>query len=994
MNDRREQYFWITFGNREIESTHCDQKQNGSVLVGVGYTVRGKDLDVITNYHCSAENVDMPWVEPRYDFDPNAEHHVKFTVANGEYELYLDGNFQFKYRLPQGYAGGYIGVGTGQTGTKVSNLLLSGAPFVADNCYYKPSLQSEIGYKMSYTAFYEQNNNTILRVFNGSGNFMSNVPVMYAAEKVAEFTLEFDLMFSDGFMAEPPAEKPKKDPFDTYAFGPPPLGLFVDWRGYGDIEDTYLHDDCFEIKIKKQPYERPDSLYISCPNMGGVRISSKPPKTALEAPEENTAIFEPEYSVPINKDEFNDALVGTDGTLVRLVRDGGYWGLEIYNAAGKLIETINRWNLYYSDDRFVRRQYRLSLPLKSDEVIFGTGERYNHFNQHGRRVRFWNTDPCYHGFSSLRTHDLWRGYKNVPIVNSDRGITYFFNTTCCGEGDFGNTEKTRMQLTFDDYRMDFYIWTGKPLENIQKYTALTGRQLLPPKWAFRYMAGGSNGFWGFGRKTVEEVRELLKSAIDGYKKLGGVPAAMYFEGGGADDPECYKICAENGMKALQWNCGDYFPKKMYDFYPDRTYKEMPMAQSLVNPEDVHYFGDFTHPDAHETIKKIHGEHISWGLRGGMVDFTELVPYDTKFYNGLFGNRMHNFWVYWYSKAYHDLYTDLVGDDYLCYVRGACAGSQKFNCTWTGDQKCGFDGMKQQIAGGLSLSASGFSVWGTDMCGLTGKPTSEEYVRALEFNAFIPMMRTGGDTSKLPWEYGKDVENAFKKYYWVRENIVETLYGAAVKTHIEGVPMTQAIALSYPEETAAAGNGEEYIFCENMLVAPVLEEGADKKCVYFPKGTWYNLFSNDIVSGGCEKTVDAPLGTIPVYLREGTVTPITLDSKMQISAQMDDNRFAALLITPADERRELHTYTDKQNKIEFTNTREKDGTVTVTVSDNGEYFGAVISANASAVEVNGQKLPICRSVADIPASGGFAVTDGRTYLRTGDAKIGEIRIFTK
>lgn len=994
MNDRREQYFWITFGNRETAAIQRDEQKNGSVLTGVGYTVRGKEMKVITNHHCCAENIDMPWLEPRYDFNPVASHHIKFVVGDGMYTLYLDGVCQFECALPQSYNGGYIGVGSGQTGTCVSNFMLSGAPFVADTCYYKPNVQTDIGYKMPPESFYEIKDNGLVRVFNGSGNFMGNVPMLYTGEKFDDFTLEFDLLFGDGFMKEPPHTEPKKDPFDTYAFGPPPLGLFVDWRGYGDIEDTFVHDDCFEIKIKKQPFEQPDSIYISCPNMGGVRISSKPPLTREEAPEENTAIFEPEYSLPINKDEFNNALVGADGTIVRLVRDGGYWGLEIYNAQGELIETINKWNLYYSDDRFLRRQYRLALPLKSDEVIFGTGERYSHFNQHGKRIRFWNTDPCYHGFSSLETHDLWRGYKNVPIVTSDRGITYFFNTTCCGEGDFGNTDKTRMQLTFDDYRMDFYIWTGTPLENIKKYTALTGRQVLPPKWAFRYMAGGSNGFWGFGRKTEEEVRELLKSAIDGYEKLGGVPAAMYFEGGGADDPECYKICAENGIKALQWNCGDYFPKKMWEIYPDRTYKEMPMAQNLINPEGVHYFGDFTHPDSHETIKKIHGEHISWGLRGGMVDFTELVPYDTKFYNGLCGNRMHNFWVYWYSKAYHDLYTDLVGDDYLCYVRGACAGSQKFNCTWTGDQKCGFDGMKQQLAGGLSLTASGFSVWGTDMCGLTGKPTSEEYVRALEFNAFIPMMRTGGDTSKLPWEYGEDVENAFKKYYWVRENIVDTLYGAAVKTHIDGDPMTQALALAYPQERSAAGNGEEYIFCDNMLVAPVLSEGADTKEVYFPSGSWYNLFSGEKISGGCSETVSAPLGTIPVYLREGTVMPVTLDRQMRISAQMGEERFAALIITPADGTRELYTYINKQTKVEFSNICGEDGTLNVTVSESGEYFGALIMAGSAAVEVNGKKLKSFGTVEEIPSSGGFA-TDGKfTYIRTGDEKIEGIKIFTK
>ena len=208
-----------------------------------------------------------------------------------------------------------------------------------------------------------------------------------------------------------------------------------------------------------------------------------------------------------------------------------------------------------------------------------------------------------------------------------------------------------------------------------------------------------------------------------------------------------------------------------------------------------------------------------------------------------------------------------------------------------------------------------------------------------------------------------------------------------------LPMTQALALAYPEEKDVSGNEEEYIFCENMLVAPVLEEGAESKKVYFPKGTWYSLFNGDVISGGSEKTVSATLDTIPVYLREGTVTPIVFDSSMSISAPMTDERFTALLITPPDACRTLSAYVSKDEKSDFVNEKNSNSTFTVTVSDD-RYSDAVVYAAARSVFVNGEKISGFESIDKIPTLGGFTVRDGKTYIRMGNKAIHSLQIVTE
>ncbi len=992
MNNRTEQYIWITFGNETKNEPINYCKKNSNVMMGLGYHINPKTRELESNYYCSSNSVESDWVADKYAFNPLVAHKIKLTVGEDGYIVWVDGERQIVYPLPENYKGGYVGIGTGYTSTEIRNLRINLKKEEPNSCTYFTNCQNE-GFEMPVSSFYEKGKDVYKRIFNGSGSFISNIPIMFFEDKMETFELEFDLFFAESIEENAPASKEFEDPFRTYSFGPYPLQLFSEWKQYDDVYETILHKDSFEIKTKSPEWDQKErSLFISCPNVGGIRISSEAPKNADASYVGDTAIFEPEYSLAIDKADFNNELIGTDGTKVKIICKTGYWGLEIYNAQNQLIHTINKWNLSRSDDRFVTRQYSLELPLNSDEIIFGTGERYNHFNQHGLRMCFWNTDMCYQGYTSLDTHELWRSYKNVPVVNSNKGITYFFNTTCYGEGDFGYTDKTRTRISFDDSRVDFYVWTGTPVENMVKYTDLTGKPVLPPKWAFRYQAGGSNGFWGLGQNRGKEYpREITRTMIEKFSEMGTLPSAIYMEGGGADDKVCYDMCNEKDIKVMQWNCGDFWPEFVHENYPDKDYKEMPMVKNIYNPDEVHYFGDFTHKDALSVLKKIHGERIRWGLRGGMVDFTELVPIDTKFDNGLMGNRMHNFWVWWYAKAYHDLYTEMTGGDYLCYVRGACAGSQKWNCTWTGDQMNSFDGLKQQIVGGLSLSASGFSIWGTDMGGLSEKPEDEVYIRAYQFCTFMPIMRTGGDATKLPWDYGEKVQEVFKKFYWLRENLLDMIYSYAIYSHKTGIPMTQAMALAFPECKEAAGNEEQYVFCDNILFASVFEK-ADTKNVYFPAGRWYSLFNDEVIEGEGYQKVAAPLDYSPAYLRDGAVIPVTLGASLKLMEDMLENRYKGILIAPPEIERSSQIYKDENTKLVMISKRITDQMFTVEITGENDFEVAVILAEAKEVSVNGQ---IIGKKADIISENeGYVVQDGRTYVKNSGTEIKVIQVVTQ
>jgi alpha-glucosidase (family GH31 glycosyl hydrolase) len=55
-----------------------------------------------------------------------------------------------------------------------------------------------------------------------------------------------------------------------------------------------------------------------------------------------------------------------------------------------------------------------------------------------------------------------------------------------------------------------------------------------------------------------------------------------------------------------------------------------------------------------------------------------------------------------------------------------------------------------------------------------------------------------------------------------------------------------------------------MIADTYLAAPVVEEGATTRSVYFPAGTWFNVWSGAPTEGGGRVTVEAAIGSPPVY----------------------------------------------------------------------------------------------------------------------------------
>ncbi len=279
----------------------------------------------------------------------------------------------------------------------------------------------------------------------------------------------------------------------------------------------------------------------------------------------------------------------------------------------------------------------------------------------------------------------------------------------------------------------------------------------------------------------------------------------------------------------------------------------------------------------------------------MVDFGDLTPDGAVFYDGQRGAEMHNFYYYDYQRTISEVYQEKRGNDFILYARGAAPGTQHWVGQFAGDHPANFNGLRHVLTGALNLCACGYSLWGSDICGYFGLPQPAVYMRWFQFGCFSPLMRPHGTAPRDPWYFGDAAVTNYKFLAWTRENLVNYNYNSAAIAHHTGLSMMRSMPVAFPDEPQIAAVQDQYLFGPDLLVAPVVNEDTFRT-ISFPSGVWTSLWDGKTVTGPVERKVDAPLDTIPVYLKPGAVVPVELSEELQFGASMTKGRVDALVVT--------------------------------------------------------------------------------------------------
>jgi alpha-D-xyloside xylohydrolase len=152
---------------------------------------------------------------------------------------------------------------------------------------------------------------------------------------------------------------------------------------------------------------------------------------------------------------------------------------------------------------------------------------------------------------------------------------------------------------------------------------------------------------------------------------------------------------------------------------------------------------------------------------------------------------------------------------------------------------------------------------------------ELYVRWFQYATFQPTMRAHGSRSfNEVWSYGKQAEPILEKYLRLRYQLMPYIYSLGFFSHETGAPFMRGLFMDFGNDPKAASITDEYMFGPALLIAPVTEQGAISRKVYLPAGTdWYNFWTNERIRGGYRVTVSAPIDTIPIFVRAGSILPL-------------------------------------------------------------------------------------------------------------------------
>lgn len=340
--------------------------------------------------------------------------------------------------------------------------------------------------------------------------------------------------------------------------------------------------------------------------------------------------------------------------------------------------------------------------------------------------------------------------------------------------------------------------------------------------------------------------------------------------------------------------------------PELKQSELPYLRSAngdVAPDPDDTYVDFTNPRAVELCRRALREALDLGEAGSMVDFGDLTPDGAVFYDGTRGAQMHNFFYYDYQRTVSEVFQEKRGNDFILYARGAAPGTQRWVGQFAGDHPSNFIGLKHVVTGALNLCACGYSLWGSDLGGYFGFPEPAVYMRWFQFGLFSPLMRPHGVAPRDPWFFGEAAVTNYKFLAWTRENILNYTYNAAAIAHETGVPIMRSMPVAFPGEREAAHTSDQYMFGPDLLVAPVVNEDT-YRTIAFPSGIWTSLWDGKTVTGPVTRKVDAPLDTIPAYLRPGAVMPVQLNSGLQFGKSMTQGRVDALVVTPSTKNEQI------------------------------------------------------------------------------------------
>lgn len=573
----------------------------------------------------------------------------------------------------------------------------------------------------------------------------------------------------------------------------------------------------------------------------------------------------------------------TSGNLTANVSIADFWKVTYTNDKGRQLTKSEsksaaymikhahpQEHMFYSDELpFMKDE----LSLGVGEYVYGLGERFGSFVKNGQTVDIWNADG---GTASEQA------YKNIPFYMTNRGYGVFVNNPGAVSFEVASEKVSRVQFSVPGESLEYYVIYGpEPKQILERYTALTGRPALPPKWTF--------GLWLSTSFTTSYDEKTVMHFIDGMFERKIPLSVFHFdcfwmkgfhwsdfiwdEETFPDPAGLIKRLHDRGLKVCVW-INSYIAQRSYLFKEgmEKGYF-IKKRDGSVWQTDLWQAGmavvDFTNPDACKWYASKLRALLDMGVDCFKTDFGERIPEDGVYFNGADPVKMHNYYTFLYNKTVFNLLEEKYGKGNAClFARSATAGGQQFPVHWGGDCESTFESMAETLRGGLSLGLSGFGFWSHDIGGFEGNPPPAVFKRWLQFGLLSSHSRLHGSNSyRVPWSVDEESSEVAKKFAEIKIKMLPYILEAAEEANKTGVPVLRAMMLEFHEDPSCAQLDRQYMLGSKFLVAPVFSED-NKVSYYIPAGKWRHYIDGRELNLECGKwfTEEYDFMSLPLWER--------------------------------------------------------------------------------------------------------------------------------
>lgn len=591
----------------------------------------------------------------------------------------------------------------------------------------------------------------------------------------------------------------------------------------------------------------------------------------------------------------------------------------------------------------------IEFNLNDDEILYGTGTRVLGMDRRGYKLQLYNR--AHYGYTN---ESVLMNYC-MPIVVSSELYMLHFDNPAIGYLDLDSKENNTLAYETISGRKTYQLIVGKTWEDlIKNYTKLTGTQPMMPRWAL----GNFSSRFGYRsqKQTVETIDAFQKDEIpvdaiilDLYwfgKEVHGPMGNLAFEKDSFPEPQ--KMIDELRDKNVETILiTEPFILTTSDRWDEAVENDVLAKDSLGKPYTYDFFFgntgivDIYDENAFNWFKDIYVDLMKMGVTGmwGDLGEPEVHPHDVIHATGT-ADEVHNIYGHDWARLVYEAYKNYKPEMRpFILMRAAYSGTQRYGIVpWTGDVSRSWGGLQSQPELALQMGLQGIAYMHSDLGGFAFPTLDNElYVRWLQYGVFQPIYRPHAqeEVPSEPCFREEHTKELAKQAIELRYAMLPYNYNLMFENHVSGIPLMRPLFFEEPENKELLTYIGTYLWGNDFLIAPILEQGQKEVEVYFPKtANWFDFYTGEKYDGGQTVKIKTKEESIPTFVRGGAFIPMA--KPMQSTKEYDGNDLV------------LHYYNDVSNSFSKAEMYNDDGK-TQNAYENGLYeilkFSSIYFKNA-------------------------------------------------